>query len=571
MHRKIILPLLLIILLQTVFSQTTEIKTDSEKQDDFKKQTIEFLGETGREVKNLRSLENRISFSAEVAGLMWFHDEKEARSMYQVTISDFRQLLLDFNTQFNSLSAAEETEDTSDDFLFGEMNSTMLMRKFEKIMSVRYQIALSIAEHDGQMGYDFFTSTAQMITNQKLLQQLSYRDSYLELRLIDKIAENDIDKTIEIARKMLASGKTVELLGILQKIYAKDDKKGAALGEEIISKIKSSPTVIGNYYSLSSVLTMGANNLEAIKDTPNKKPLFSREALRDIADLMAQEILKRNENEYMDVEGFASLIEKFSPARAQQIRLKFKKKEKAETDVPAISVQSDVSNNRQEIAAAQQKQQQELFDDVKKLADKQLPKEEREKIIAKAREIIAKVKNREQKVMALSLLASQVAALGDKELANEIMLEARNLAPFQPKNYKDYLTVWMLVSGYASADTDKAFPILEDTVSRLNETITAFIKVAEFIDVRNEFIEDDEVQVGSFGGELTRGLLSELGAANTTLLQLSKADFQRTRNVANRFDRLEVRILAKMLILRAVLGEKKTETNEEVKETVSVK
>jgi hypothetical protein len=220
-------------------------------------------------------------------------------------------------------------------------------------------------------------------------------------------------------------------------------------------------------------------------------------------------------------------------------------------------------SERQNEIAEQKKTQKELFEDVKKLEDKKLPKEERDKIIAKAREIIKKVKDREQKVMALSLLASQVAAFGDKELADEIMTEARNLVPFQPKNYKDYLSVWMLSSGYAQVDTEKAFPLLEDTVFRLNETIGAFIKVAEFIDVRGEFIEDEEVQVGSFGGEITRDLLSELGAANRTLLTLAKADFPRTKSLTNKFDRLEVRILAKMLVLRAVLGENKKE--EEVK------
>ena len=568
MNRKLFLPFLLILLVQVAFSQTTPTKTDAEKADELKKQAVEFLRETAQDVGNLRTLENRISFSAEIAGLMWFHDEKESRTMYQKTIADFRQLLLEINLQYNALDATEQTEEVYDDFLYGGTSSkSLLVRKLTKAMGVRQQIALSIAEHDAQMGYDFFSSTAQIITNPQLVSQFSERDVYFELKLIDFMAEQDVDKALEAGRKLLSKGKTVELLGLLKKIYAKDDKKGADFGEEILSKIKSESTKTSNFYYLITILNMGAENLEKIKETPDKKPVFSQSSLRDIADLMAQEVLKSTEMDVSEANRYAMIIEKFSPARAAQIRLKFKDTKKAETvtsNNDAIRVES--GNNRQEEIADQQKQQQQVFEDIKKLGDKQLPKEEREKIVAKSRQIISKVKNREQKIIGLSLLASQVAVLGDKELANEIMLEARNLVPLAPKNYKDYLGVWMLSSGYAQVDTDKAFPILEDTIFRLNETISAFIKVGEFIDVNSDFIEDNEVQVGSFGGDLTRGLLSELGAANVTLTALAKADFARTKSLTNKFDRLEVRILAKMLVLRAVLGEKKTETKvEEVK------
>ncbi|CAN5592938.1 hypothetical protein BH10ACI1_BH10ACI1_17740 [soil metagenome] len=562
-NRKLFLPLLLIFFTQIGFSQTTTTKTEAEKSDELKKQAVEFLRETGQEVNNLRTLENRISFSGEIAGLMWFHDEKEARKMYQTTITDFRQLLFEINTQFNALSVAEQTDNTEDNSIYGGTSSTaVILRKFEKAMGVRRQIALSIAEHDAQMGYEFFTSTAQIINNPRLINQFTSADFYFETRLIDLMAEQDVDKALEAARKLLATGKTIELLGLLNKIYEKDDKKGAAFGEELLAKIKSLGVKDGNFYSLSTILNLGWANLEKIKATPDKKPMFSQSSLREIADLLAQEILKLNEKDFADAERFAAIIENFLPARAAQIRLKFKDSIKSNNnstqDQTTVIADRNTTQNKNV-----EDQQEKLIEDVKKLADKKLSKEEREKIIAQARQIISKVKDREQKVVALSLLATQVANFGDKELALEIMTEARNLMSLQPKNYKDYLSFWMLAGGYAQIDTEKAFPILEDMVFRLNETITAFIKVGEFIDVNGDFIEDGEVQVGSFGGDLTRSLLQSLDAANATLSKLAQADFERTKLLTNKFDRLEVRILAKMLVLRAILGNKNKESDKE--------
>jgi hypothetical protein len=152
-------------------------------------------------------------------------------------------------------------------------------------------------------------------------------------------------------------------------------------------------------------------------------------------------------------------------------------------------------------------------------------------------------------------LAAQVALSGDKESASQIMDDARSLINPQPKNYREYTETWIVITGYAGVDTEKAFPMLENTIFRLNETISAAIKVAEFIDTSNDIIEDGEVQVGSFGGEITRGLLRSLGTIDMTIQNLAKADFVRAKALTNKFERQEIRILAKMIVLRGILGE----------------
>jgi hypothetical protein len=111
----------------------------------------------------------------------------------------------------------------------------------------------------------------------------------------------------------------------------------------------------------------------------------------------------------------------------------------------------------------------------------------------------------------------------------------------------------VLAGGYAESDPDKAFSLLQDTISRLNGTIAALIKVGEFIDTRDELIEDGEVQVGLFGGSMVREITGNLGIADGTIRNLAKADFGKTKNLTNSFDRPEARILAKMLVLRAIL------------------
>jgi len=73
-------------------------------------------------------------------------------------------------------------------------------------------------------------------------------------------------------------------------------------------------------------------------------------------------------------------------------------------------------------------------------------------------------------------------------------------------------------------------------------------------------IDNGEVQVGAFGSSMITGLTKELGIASSTINSLVKADFAKTRALTNRFDRTETRVLAKMLVLRAVLDDRKQES-----------
>src|SRR4029434_9306550 len=88
------LVLTLIFLFAAAFQAQT-VSKDKAAEDEAKldKAAVELLRETSVEVGRFRTMENRISFNAELASLMWFHDDKEARAMYGTVVSDFKQLL----------------------------------------------------------------------------------------------------------------------------------------------------------------------------------------------------------------------------------------------------------------------------------------------------------------------------------------------------------------------------------------------------------------------------------------------------------------------------------------------
>lgn len=568
MRQNLLILLLILSFVQISFSQMTETKIETGLSAELKKQAVEFLRESASEVGNLRTLENRISFSSEMASLMWFHNEKEARQMMNAVVSDFKQLILQYDTQITALGGAASEKDTFASMFGGDQNEkARLTRKLMKAMSVRQQIAMSIAEHDPQLALDFFAGSLQTLANVQTRKRLEEQDAYFEARLLNEIADKNPAKALEAGRKSMAKNLNYSHIELLKKIYAKDADKGADFAAEIAGKLKNKKDSGEEFYMLGRVLSLGAENLEKAK-TDGKKPMFAEQDLRDLAEIYAQTVLRRPATEGYDYLSQINLIEKFAPARAMQIRARFAPKNaggtgEGEGKGTGITTGSARIEAMTEAKMAEEKEQEEMMKSLQNLDGKKLPKEEREKVVGQARKIIASLPNKQAKILALSGLAAQVVKLGDKELAAQIMTDAQSLTNPQPKNYLDFMELWLLSSGLTATDAEKAFPVLEDMIFRLNDTLAAFVKVGEFIDVTGEMIDDGEVQVGTFGGSMIKEVTRGLGQADATLINLARADFARTKNLTNKFDRQEVRILAKMLVLRAVLGDKNKTAAEE--------
>lgn len=553
MLKKIIVSFLFIALLtSTAISQTGE--TDKkEKEEKLKEDTVAFLRETSSEIGNLRTPENRIGFSSELAGLMWFYDEKEARVMFNAVTNDFRQMLQQLDAQLNAVKFDEENSGMySIPFARGVSKEAQMYRKFAKAMSVRQQITNAISEHDAILAYSFYNDTSSVITNPKFKQQSDEMSAYFELQILQKIAEQNAEKGLEFGRKSLAKGVKMNHIDLLKKIYEKDADAGATFGEEIVSKLKTQDgETWEKKYLYKQILALGVENRKVIKNKPTQKPIFSEQNLRDISDLAAQDFMTMDgSNSGIDIETL-NYIEQVSPSRAAQLR----QKTKTTTPIANVTVGNSAAAISAKTSEKKSSPEKQTLETLAKLETKKLSEEERAKAIAEASKMIENIEDPSAKMTALSGLAVQVSKAGDKELALQFMKQAESFVNQTPKSYLDYMQMWMLASSYSQIETERSFPILESVIPNLNDTIGAFIKVAEFIDASGEIIEEGEVQVSGFGGGgLARELTGAMMMSGPTLKSLAESDFNRTRSLTNKFDRTEVRILAKMLVIRAIMG-----------------
>lgn len=586
MRRAVFSFLIAVILVSNALSQAPAKPEYDEATKKLRAEAAKMLRETAGELTRLRLAENRISFAAELASLMWLHDEKEARAMYQQAISDMRFLLLQLDQQM-AVPDMTGADDGITGGMFGRAFSSPVERKFRVAMGVRRQIALSLADHDADLAYDFFYNSLAELSNSEMKRDIEKEDKYFEFQFLKRIADADAEKALRYGKRSLSNGVEAHHVELLKSIYKKDAEKGAEFGAEVLAKLKQTKIDGLSHWTLSALLDYGAATLED-SAKKKKKPVYSRSDLREIADILANFYLSSADEDQAFYAAMAiEKIEKFNPSRAGQLRSKFRNDPSfgragnamrsasnaaANAAMTAVAVAANAADAtpvdpRVAIREQREAEWQSAWENVGKLANKELPREERQAIVDEARRIIERTSSPQAKVTGLTMLAGVVAKAGDKELALQLMNEAERFSNPYPKTYVDYMLTWMLASGMAEVEPDRAFRQLESAIFRLNDTIAAAVKIAEFIDVNDEIIEDGELHVGSFGGSLIRDVTRDLKVATPTLKSLAAADMAKTKALAETFDRQELRFLAKMMVLRAVLDDRPLSEGEDDDET----
>ncbi|MEP6847805.1 MAG: hypothetical protein ABI999_03040, partial [Acidobacteriota bacterium] len=427
---------------QTVADPAAKLPEDEK----LNKAAVDFLRETLSDVGNLRSLENRISFTSEIAGLMWYHDETEARNMFRGVSSDFQQLILQYDAQMNALGsvdgAGQPDVGSASFFMEDESSRGKIERKFRTALAVRQQIAMSMAEHDPDLAFSFYYDGLAGITNPDFRKQTDNSDKYFEFQLMTQIAAKAPDKAVKFATRSLKDGLNFQHVEILKKIYAKDPDKAADFASALLSKVKGDTLKRENFWVVNSLISFGSETLEKSQKDGKSKAIYSQSDLQDLAETLAKALLDLPRDNASEAGTYLGQIQKYAPNRAAQLKARMNQDQRnaansayypganrgyaTVTNVDANVYGANMAR-AQKAREEREKNQQQMMDDVMKVGNKDLPKDQRDSIISQARKILLSTPGREKKIAGLSILAAQVAKAGDKDLANQIMKDAEGL------------------------------------------------------------------------------------------------------------------------------------------------
>jgi hypothetical protein len=166
--------------------------------------------------------------------------------------------------------------------------------------------------------------------------------------------------------------------------------------------------------------------------------------------------------------------------------------------------------------------------------------------IEEARHTLARLRSDAERVNWLTQMAAAAAQKQDQKLALQLLEEARTLASRRAENYQHFDSQLKVAHAYAGIDPAHGFEVLEPGIDQLNELIAAAASLSGF-EVR--IFKEGELPLQ--GGSQLSSMVARFGQE---LAALARSDFERAQTAAERFQRSESRILARLAIIRGLLG-----------------
>ena len=148
----------------------------------------------------------------------------------------------------------------------------------------------------------------------------------------------------------------------------------------------------------------------------------------------------------------------------------------------------------------------------------------------------------------LSLLLQFAGSLqaDSPKLALQLLDEARGIVTHRATNYAQFDAQVNVAHAYAALDASRSFETLEPGINQINELLSAAAMLSGF---EVNIFKDGELPLQG-GGSLT-GIVMRYG---TELASLARTDFDKAQLMTERFQLAEPRILARLTMVRGVLG-----------------
>ncbi len=144
------------------------------------------------------------------------------------------------------------------------------------------------------------------------------------------------------------------------------------------------------------------------------------------------------------------------------------------------------------------------------------------------------------------LQLSNTARVNDPKLAVELLDEARQFTNRRASSYQQFEQQLKVADAFKDLEPARSFEILEPGIVQLNELLAAAATLSGF--------EVNVFQDGELPLEGRNGLSNMVNRYGEVLGGLAKNDFDRSQTLANRFYLSETRIVARLSIVRSLLG-----------------
>ncbi len=562
---------------------------EAAKLQELQKRTLSLLDEVISAAWSLKLAENRSYVLANAADLLWPYDEKRARNLFWEALNN---LSLPTSQPANQpAKEANGTAGTNGPTKEQPPETSLYYATFE----TRQQFLRQVARHDPQLALDMMRSTRQALAPQVAGARTYDPDTDLEQDLTSAAAASDPKRALQIAHESLAKGLTFQILNLLRQVNQKDQDAGTALAGDIIVKLKTDDFNSSNFapFVATSLLELSrTSGAVLIVSSSQEPPVFTRLKLdenqkQDLVDLLTTAALdvRAGENVLQAIRNAMPEIEQYAPDRAAKLKARLAEfnrtlppafgkwnafearfdKATPEEMLKAVSKVSDDQRDTLFREAASKAVTRGEADRYRELINSQIENETERKFALEAldnaqmyydiregktddlEKLLPLIRAKEQRAMAMAQLAMMLQKKGRHDEAVKLLDDARGLVKVDLVNQSQSDALLAVMLGYTQVDPPRAFAMIEPLVDRTNDEISKLLLVDKI--VKSGFVKNGEIIMNQPRIPLDYSMIRY----SAGVVALGKADFDRTKALADRFQRNELKVVARMLLAQALL------------------
>jgi hypothetical protein len=552
-----------------------------EQKKELERKTFALLDEVIASAATLKLPENRALVLSSAADLIWTRDEKRARALFQDALSNLKSMPIRFDPKMSN-----------------EQRSSSRM-----VAQLRQEILQMIARRDVDMALELLRasrSAASPIVAAGKDPQPPDEDLRMEQSLAIQIAANDPKRALQMAEDSLSKGLSLDLLNMLGHINDKDKEMAGRFAGDIISKLSAENLVTNKVAAWMAVMLLrqgmhpeGDGTFITLGGMGGGKTLLKLDErqIRDLLEMVTTAALGATPDPsfFTFLPEFMPEIEKRMPERASPLRRRI-----AES-VRTLNPEAQMFIEYQELiqhgtiealleAAAKapdkarlmlyeqavwksmgkgetERARQIVNDNIRDASTRDRILENLDRIslwnsvrkekLDEVRQKIARLKSKEERASILTQLAWGAVVKKDHKLALELLNEALPLVNFKPKDDNQLSTLLQVVRVYALVEPGRAFEMIESLVDQANNLLSAASVLSGFLLPSGVFRKGEMVLPPGYSNVSMR--FNQFGKE---LAALALLNFDRTKAAADRFQRDEARIMARLFIAQGVLSER---------------
>ena len=555
---------------------------EAERKQQIERKTYVLVEEIAGAAPGLKLPENRSYILAAAADLLWEHNEPHARNLFWDALNTLN--LMNSGSQVTKGAKPSEKE--------RQQNFTQYFALFR----LRQELLQRVARHDPQLALDMLRSSRQAPLEPVAWMRDGFvppDDRSLEQQIATEAAARDPQKALQLARESLAKGFSYQLIPLLFRLNQKNAEMGTKFAGEIISKLRGRnlATDLQGSSIAVSLLTFSRIPTGPTLTKPSaavQTLTLAEEQRRELVELITNAALTEsgNANLLYALSGILPEIKEFAPERValvqkklaafnqtltkeQRISDKYNSLTRNGTPEELLKLADTASDNdrgwmqHQAVVMATMKGR---ADSLREFINTEISDESRRESLLDAldteeiniaidnsdpeelQKLLPKIRHHEERARVMSELAITLERKGKHDEALTLLNEAQTLIKTGFENDTQTNALLALVGAYALVEPAKAFGIIERTVDRANDEMAKLLLLDKFIST----------------GIIKKGELSMQHSAmipidfavfkyGKSVAALANADFDRTRAAADRFERIELRLMARLLIVQALL------------------